>query len=511
MVKRIDKRYRITFFSSLIVGILSQGMGLFNKFSIRDDVCSLFKIGYTVTSGRWALQLLGDLEKKVYGGFGHYSMPLFNGALTILFIAIASVFIVRLLDIESDLAGIFIGGLMVAFPTVTCAFDYMFTAHYYFFAMMCSVFGAVLICSGDKLWKAAVGIILIAFSMGVYQGFLPTSITLMLCYVIRVITEEKPLSSILKRILRIAAGCVLAVLLYYALTQLSLIITHTQLTEYEGISSMGKGSLSEFASRIKMAYHEFFWPTHGSRDMMYPYHLYHLYMGTTICLAAIYLVTVVKLFRKRGSLAVLYTVSGIAFPLAVNFIFVMVSVSKYSLMVYSQTFPFIALIWHIDRLSGKKNEKTVKHRKQKVIGILAFLYCMLVLAMYIRYDNACYLKTAIVQEEAKSYLTTLVTRIKSVPGYKDEYSVTFINKGKNRDKTITKIEEFDDLNLAGSRRLRTAVKDYASRNFINMWCGFSPKWADSRLFYDLPEVQEMTHYPDDGSIKVINQTVVVKF
>ena len=50
MVKRIDKRYRITFFSSLIVGILSQGMGLFNKFSIRDDVCSLFKIGYTVTS-----------------------------------------------------------------------------------------------------------------------------------------------------------------------------------------------------------------------------------------------------------------------------------------------------------------------------------------------------------------------------------------------------------------------------------------------------------------------------
>lgn len=146
-----------------------------------------------------------------------------------------------------------------------------------------------------------------------------------------------------------------------------------------------------------------------------------------------------------------------------------------------------------------------------MIGILAFLYCMLVLAMYIRYDNACYLKTAVVQEEAKSYLTTLVTRIKSVPGYKDEYPVTFVNTGKNRDKTITKIEEFDDLNLAGSRRLRTTVKDYASRSFINTWCGFSPKWADARLFHDLPEVQEMTHYPDDGSIKVVNQTVVVKF
>ena len=43
------------------------------------------------------------------------------------------------------------------------------------------------------------------------------------------------------------------------------------------------------------------------------------------------------------------------------------------------------------------------------------------------------------------------------------------------------------------------------------WTGYSPVIANPDDFVELDEVKLMPHYPDDGSIKVINDTVVVKF
>lgn len=511
-LQAVERRYRITFISTLIVGIMAQGMGLFNKFSVRDDICSIFKIGFTVTSGRWGLQILGDLERLLYGGYGHYSMPLFNGLFSILFLAIAAVLIVYLLDIRRDLTCIFVGGILVAFPTITCSFEYFFTAHYYLFALMCGALGSVLICMGNRIWKMAAGILLIAFSIGIYQGFLPTSVLMMFCYLVRVIREERSLPDIFRKIVRVAAGSLLSVLLYLGLTKLSLIITHSQLTSYEGISSMGKASIAEYLSRIKEAYRVFFLPEIGKRYNLYPYHLRHVYLGTILLLAIFWLIFLVRLLRKRkGALAALYALAGFLFPLAVNFIFFLSGGGVYTLMSMGQVFPFIILAWRGEKLIDRGEGILRRETLRKTASILAVFYCALTLVMYIRYDNACYLKTAMVQEEAKSYLTTLITQIKSTEGYRDDLPVAFVNRGKNRDHALTQLPEFDDLILAGSQSLKTTVKDYASIRFMNYWCGFSPNLADARAFHDLPEVKEMPHYPDDGSIKIVNGTVVVKF
>lgn len=44
-----------------------------------------------------------------------------------------------------------------------------------------------------------------------------------------------------------------------------------------------------------------------------------------------------------------------------------------------------------------------------------------------------------------------------------------------------------------------------------MWCGFNPEIVDEEAYADLPEVQAMPHYPEAGSIRIIGDTVVVKF
>jgi hypothetical protein len=45
----------------------------------------------------------------------------------------------------------------------------------------------------------------------------------------------------------------------------------------------------------------------------------------------------------------------------------------------------------------------------------------------------------------------------------------------------------------------------------SIWCGYTAHEVDSSYFVNNPEVQEMPRYPDEGSIKVIDDTLIVKF
>lgn len=46
--------------------------------------------------------------------------------------------------------------------------------------------------------------------------------------------------------------------------------------------------------------------------------------------------------------------------------------------------------------------------------------------------------------------------------------------------------------------------------YIDNWLGFSATCVDAEPFEVLKEVKNMPSYPDDGSIKIIEGTVVVK-
>ena len=106
------------------------------------------------------------------------------------------------------------------------------------------------------------------------------------------------------------------------------------------------------------------------------------------------------------------------FPMACNFIFVMSS-EVHSLMVYGQVMQAVLLAWLANRMGSPSS------RGKRLAVRMAALGLALSCAMYIRYDNQCYLKTAFQQQEAISWNTTLVTRIKSVKGYRDELPVAY--------------------------------------------------------------------------------------
>ncbi|MDE6538835.1 MAG: glucosyltransferase domain-containing protein [Ruminococcus sp.] len=139
-VKNLDRRIWVVLFSSIIWGVFAHGMALFNKYSVHDDISALFSIGTTYTSGRWTLAILGKLYRILFGG-GYYSIPLFNGFISILCIALSAYLIINLLDIKSIGLCISITGILITFPVITGIFGYMFTAPYYMISLLFGVAG----------------------------------------------------------------------------------------------------------------------------------------------------------------------------------------------------------------------------------------------------------------------------------------------------------------------------------------------------------------------------------
>lgn len=503
-VRKLDRKYRITFIATILTGLFAQGMGIFNKYSVNDDSMN-FGVGYTYTSGRWMLDILSFFEEKLFGDI-HYSLSTFNGMISLVFIALAACLLINILDLENIVFCAFTGSLMVCFPVVTSIFGYMYTLHYYMFSLLCGVLGAYFVCKKDQWHYWVSGIVLMASSVGIYQAFIPFTISVLLMYLIKYVYSDNcsgKNSMIMTG--RVGGSAVMFMLFYFVVNKIYLFIMKAELSGYRGVDTMGKLPVKEYISRGVEAYRLYINGDCFAHHCMYPAHMLYIYF---IVLAASFALSVFLGYRlaKADILkAIVFFALVLLFPLCVNFIIVMVEYEKiHSLMVYSSLLPFVYFVWLLEQIEFKHFKKLISYA---VVAMLIFI-----ITMYCRIDNKCYLQATYIQQESITYFTSLITQIKSVEGYDDELPVVFINPTEKRDESLNDIEEFYTIGyLPYDFRVEDYINNYRWLSYIHQWCGYEPVIAEEDDFKDLEEVKNMPHYPDDGSIKIINDTVVVNF
>lgn len=505
LLRRIKPQVWTAFFSVLVFGLVSQGTGLFNKLSHHDDIACLFDPGTGVSSGRWMLQVFGWLEGLFYGNV-NTSLPLFNGLIAILCIGIAAGLLVDLLRIRNPVYCALLGCIMVSFPFVTALFAYMFTAHSYMIGMLLMVCCAVLICKKGPWWSKIPAVFFGAASVGIYQSFIPVLLSTLVIYDLMVLTEDKELQ--VRDFVKTAAVqviCVLGVMVvYFAVNQFFLRKYQVELSAYSGIKDMGQMPFSVYLERIGLAYREFLNPSRNVFQDMYPgtlHTVYRLMLAADAVLAVRLIITAWK--TNKGKALLLILLFGI-FPLGCHFIYVMAE-EIHGLMVYGQVMQVVLLVWMLDQL-----EYTPSRVKQGV-SLLASLVLAVTGIMYARFDNQCYLKDTFHQQQAMSYFTTLITQIKSLEGYRPDLQLYFINGFHTMDPTIYNIDELDFIRLIPYWHNSAEYMHATRKDFVNRWLGFQTNWYDNPDIEKLPEVQAMPFYPQDGSVRIVNDVVVVKF
>lgn len=126
----------------------------------------------------------------------------------------------------------------------------------------------------------------------------------------------------------------------------------------------------------------------------------------------------------------------------------------------------------------------------------------------IQYANIQYLVMNMQCEQAVSYFTTMVTQIKSLDGYKDTMKVAFIG-GRIKDEAFTYNEEFDEYSIGG--RGNDLLNIYSRVDFLKRYLGYGQEiLSDTETLKQLETVQKLPDYPDEGSMKIINDVIVVK-
>ena len=513
-IRKIPPEMRAAFWGSLVFGLVSQGMGMFNKYSWHDDIFSLFRVGDTVSSGRWMLYVLAELEILIFGD-GHFSLPLMNGFFSLLCIGASAALTVRLLKIQNLVFCALLGAVMAAFPVITALFGFMFAVPYYMLALLWAVAGAYLIRWESPWWEKMIGAVLAGCSVGVYQAFLPVFLTLILFSDLVTMAEGKQaLSSFWMNVLIQVILIGLSMGIYVAGSRYFLQLTGYVLINYMGLAEVDSVPLTTYIQRAGRAYREFFHPSRYASWDMYPHHVYYLHflaLGTSALLA---IPLIIRMWKQSRVKSILFVLMLALIPLGCNFIFVMCG-EVHGLMVYGQVFQVALFVWLADRLEISRPAV----RNWTVRGAAAML--ALTNLMYARYDNQCYLKTEFQQQEAISWFTTLVTRIKSTPGFRDELPVIWVNREKMQDDTLYNLDQLDFIRLSSyEENIRGYIANWAWDAYLAHWCGFSPQSIDEEEPEEEegmgekewpPEIQAMPHYPDDGSIQIIDDAVVVNF
>lgn len=512
IINILDKRLKSVALSTLICGFLAHGMVMFNEYAIGDNVTTMFGVGATITSGRWFLEILGRLICFIFGG--NFALPVLTGVISLIFLGISSYIVILILDLKRISSSILVSAVMIMFPTVVSMFIYNFTAQYYSFAVLLISVGVYIICNKRKWYSIFIGALIIACAIGIYQAFLGYAVGLLALAFIKQTenNQNNKSKTYLYNAIYLIAACFISIVFYFIFMKFFLWYFNLQLSGYQGINTMGFTGLDDFLLRLKHLISYFLIPGnlgYGLENSMFPMRLHYMYYCLMAFSAIMFIWNIVIKIRDNQIVKSLFLIVGvIALPIAANLVFLMCSpASIHSLMLYGEVTLIIFAIWMLEIMQDNINIP-----KQIITPILIVMFMMPVYYCY--YDNIYYLKLDLTQDRAINYCNVLVSQIKSSPGYKDEYPVVYIEPSKNKDKNIVDFDELKDINITPLYDTASVIKNVNLEAFLNMWCAYKPKSVDDRehkKIERLSEVKEMPCYPDDGSIKVINDVVVVKF
>lgn len=505
LYRKITVSQRTAFLSVIIIGLIAHLYMFTNKLPNYDDML-INSFGATFRLGRWFLWLLGAVA---YHLDLVYSLPWVNGILSLLFLAVAAMLMVDVLNIKNKISVVIISGVFVAFPSWTATFFFMFTAPYYALAVLLIVLSIYL--NVKFKYGYIFGIALLALSLGIYQAYLPFAATFyVVVLILEICSDNGDYILIWKKAFKYLFTILAGVLLYYAIMKLSLVVTKQQLADYKGVGQMGALSVSMLPNLFKNIVNNGFGIiVNNNLEISYNLLLKVGYAWLYLVDAVIGATMIIRSAKKQGyGKMILVALLLFAFIIAINGIYIICPQEDavYALMTFAYSFLIIFPIVLIDYLTGEKI-----YENPKILICLEYIsVCVagIMIAVYCHFANAEYFSIQLSYEQATSYYTTLITQIKETEGYSDKMPIVFVGDNmKIEDETLYHNEIMDIFDMSG--RDDTLVESYTMQYLLRYYCGFDPEYG-SVTEIDPVIVNGMPIYPEDGSIKIYNNSVIVK-
>lgn len=496
-IKRCSPGVLAAFLAAFVFGYLIHLYAFTNNIPNPDGLSRIYDTQQMTISGRWFLHYASYFNAFVQA-------PALIGFFSVLFLALAAGLTADLLKLHSPVTGVLAGLLMVAIPSVAYTYLYMFTASAYMFGILLSVL-AVWLCRRSRLGLAA-GVFLVACSMGIYQAYLPVVASLALCaLLVSVMDPEKTAGQCFREGIRYLVMILIGIALYYLMLKIFLAVKDLSLISYKNIND---ASSSVGLAALWNAYKDFifYFTIVGTAS--------YVTRSLVICnvlLAAVSLVFLVilcrknRIFRSPGKTAILIAVF-LLMPLAVNG---MAVVSKQApIMRYAFVSVYLLAVMALammERIGSKS-------AAQGGMRILSAALALLIILFSAQTDNIAYTESETAHRSTERFLTTLVTRVESLPGYDKEMEVAIVGTFPE-DTYYSTVLAYNEVHHYSSPSSSVLMGNKHIYYYLNDWLNVpwkEPPEETMKEISDSAEFQAMPLYPNDGSVAIINGRVIVR-
>ena len=495
------KNNKIPISASLIVGFLAYMFTFTNKLVNHDDVFTLFFKGGTWSLGRWGLGLLDNI-------FPNYSMPWIYGVITLILMTASICVIIHIFHIRSKLLQVLLAGSVIAFPSLTGTFTYMFTVSSYAVSFLLAVLAVWFLNRQPKKDFLPALVCMIA-SLSIYQSYVSVAASLLVLLVIQQLLSDKDIALILRNGVLYVVFLILSLGLYYAAT---MVINRVFGVGFNGYADSNLSfSLTSIPADIVEAYTTFFqYLTEGFRGLIPTVFSRHVHY---LCFASIGLLFVIWALaqkEKKPPRFLLLLAMLVILPLAINCMHLFTTADAvHTLVLYGFVSLYVLFVILADAcLPLMVSRKAQALCRSVALNVLAFgMGIIIIVNTYIA--NEAFLCLYLRYENAYAFYTSLIADLKMMPEFTESTKLAIIGTSDEPDYYLEEFY-FSD-HITGTDGF--LPDSYSKERFTEYYLGFTIPFASDEEIAEIAaseEYAEMAVYPYYGSMKMIGDICVVK-
>ena len=438
----------------------------------------------------------------------YYDLPWINGLFSLVFIALSSIVICELFELKNKISLVLISGLMVTFPTVASTFAFSYTADGYFMAIFASCL-AVFLIDKKGIMKNILGILLIAFALGVYQAYITVSVMLILIYLLNLtIFRKESLSLITKKLVKFFVSGLAAAALYWVLVKVYMLVSGSALTEYQGASeafNLANVNISLAIRKCLYFFKEYYFDFSNGITL---FTVLNIIMFVIIGICGISAV-----FRKEKNSVgrVLYAVLfALVMPFGTRMLlFVDSNMDCHNLTLMSSVFFNILMVLFYEKFTFNGN--TPNKIKQWSI----FIVTSLMIYNFTLISNISYHTMQISYEKSYSVATRITDRIEQTEGIENCNKISVIGNLAGSEEYSYDITP-DMTGFTKGYILRepdeVIADQFVVATFLREYTGLELENADeeyTKAFEQSKDFEKMKPWPAKESVFVKDDTVIV--
>lgn len=492
---KISPIAKTAFFSAVLIGLMIHMPILIRDIPNHDGLDSIYFDQNMITSGRWFLTVACGISS-------YFSLPWVIGLLGIIYLGITSMLLCEFMEVKHHGSAVLISGILCAFPALCATFAYVFTLDGYMLAILLAVLAPFLV----KQYKYGfiAGGVSLAFSLGIYQSYLPFAMLLSLYGIIILFLDNKNIKEKLRGMLDYLYMGIIGISLYYIILRVLLLIQGKELASYQGISGMGTVKKAGVWEIISNLYRDFFAFTFESNILFN-----NIWSLIAICLLVILFLSVLlhvvihkKLYRSPWFYLILLLLTA-GLPIITNVIMIISpTVTYHLLMRYQWVLYLICIIGFIEKYC-KWNLGS--WAMLLTAGILIFNYGVT--------DNIAYANIQKKYEKTYALCIRLADRMEQAQGYERGMPVAMIGVVGDVNYPVTDITGPVTGSIIGMNGDYLLYTRSNYQLFLKHYLGITIDLVSDEemlTIYNSEEYREMGSFPAADSVKVVDGILYVK-